>query len=378
MNAANRGRITAEILEIATRHGSVEQRAQALLEPLASLLRYDAAWISLLDPEQRSQRTVAFEGYPERVRNYFNGPSFMAELELVGMHGRRPPIRAKDCPVPVVELEAWADYLAPSGFNEGLAVPLLTPDGRYLGMFGSHTESGIPASDDLCDELERLAPLIAHAVDPMRSVSALATLVGDAVAGVVLTRGGHLESLPGLPGDPLVDAGSPLPFVAASALRGRLQAVFLAPCGDDSLVRVIALACPPQPPGHHRAVVLLAPPPYLHGLTHRELQVLGLLVHGCTNATIAGHLNITMRTTIGHVEHVMTKLGATSRTIAALRADREGLYIPAGLTLRAASEPPRSPPHVPPPAHRSRRPAAAANGPVRSGRIPPGGRPAAD
>ncbi|MEU4425856.1 LuxR C-terminal-related transcriptional regulator [Actinoplanes sp. NPDC024001] len=339
MGAATSGRIAAEIVEIATMHGSLEQRAQALLEPLSSLLQCDAAWISLFDSDRHCQRTVAFRGYPERLRRHLNGAPFMAELELVGMDRARSPIRVKDCPVPVAELEVWAEYLQPAGFNEGVSLPLATTDGRYLGMLGSHTEAGVPASDETCDELERLGPLIAHAVDAMRTVSALTSLVGGAVAGIMLTRAGRVETLPGLPGDPLLAPGSPALSVVAAALTGpRTQVTFLVPRDDvdDSLARVTALTCPPQPPGHHRAVVLLSPPPDLHGLTRRELQVLGLLVDGCTNAAIAAALHISPRTTVGHIEHVMIKLGAASRTIAALRAEREGLYIPAGITLGPA------------------------------------------
>lgn len=250
MSAADRGRISAEIFEIATMHGSVERRAQALLEPLAPLLRYDAAWISLLDPEHRAQRTVAITGYSERVRRFYNGAAFMAEMELIGLNARHRPIRAKDCPVPVADLEVWADYLEPAGFGEGLTTSLLTPDGRYLGILGSHNESSVPPSDEVSDELHRLAPLIAHAVDPMRGITALAGLVGDAAAGVVLTHGGRTEPLPGLPGDPLLDVDSPA-LANATALVGlHSHVTFLVPCDPEGtdLARITALTCPRNRP----------------------------------------------------------------------------------------------------------------------------------
>jgi DNA-binding NarL/FixJ family response regulator len=59
--------------------------------------------------------------------------------------------------------------------------------------------------------------------------------------------------------------------------------------------------------------------------------VLGLLVEGRTNAAIASELRISARTAVGHLEHIMLKMGAESRTAAAVRADRQGLYVPAGL-----------------------------------------------
>jgi DNA-binding NarL/FixJ family response regulator len=66
----------------------------------------------------------------------------------------------------------------------------------------------------------------------------------------------------------------------------------------------------------------------LHGLTPRELEVLGLLVEGWPNHAIAADLGITDRTVAAHVEHIVAKLGAPSRTLAAVSAWRRGLFVP--------------------------------------------------
>ncbi|MGH8240684.1 MAG: response regulator transcription factor, partial [Steroidobacteraceae bacterium] len=49
------------------------------------------------------------------------------------------------------------------------------------------------------------------------------------------------------------------------------------------------------------------------GLTKRERQVAGLVAQGLTNKAIAAELVISQRTAQGHVEHVLAKLGFTSR-----------------------------------------------------------------
>ncbi|WP_067679474.1 protein kinase domain-containing protein [Nocardia miyunensis] len=49
-------------------------------------------------------------------------------------------------------------------------------------------------------------------------------------------------------------------------------------------------------------------------LTRRELEVAGLVADGSTNKAIASRLHISQRTAAGHVEHILTKLGFTSRT----------------------------------------------------------------
>ncbi|WP_430782660.1 response regulator transcription factor [Actinoplanes sp. G11-F43] len=328
-------RIAAELVRVAALPGPAQVRSDALMEALRPVLRHDAAWVSLLDPERWLQQPVTVTGYPERVRRHLTSPSFMAEVELVGMHRGRRPIRVVDSPVPASELEVWTGYFEPAGFGEGVSIPLVTADGRYLGLLGAHTESAVPAADPVLDLLVLLTPLIAHVVDPLRRLSVLAGMVRGATAGVVLTGAGRTEELPGLPGFRTagVDPAA-LSLVGSLLTPGRSWASFLVPREDTSpgLVQVTALACPPEPPGHHRSLVLLGPPPETYGLTRRELQVLGLLVEGRSNAAIARALRITARTAIGHLEHIMLKLGAESRTAAAVRADRQGLYVPVGLT----------------------------------------------
>jgi DNA-binding CsgD family transcriptional regulator/tetratricopeptide (TPR) repeat protein len=61
------------------------------------------------------------------------------------------------------------------------------------------------------------------------------------------------------------------------------------------------------------------------GLTARQLQVLGLVAHGQTNAEIADELVVSLRTAEHHVAAVLAKLGAPSRRDAARRARELGV-----------------------------------------------------
>ena len=114
---------------------------------------------------------------------------------------------------------------------------------------------------------------------------------------------------------------------------GSVCSSFLWPLGGshapDGHVRVTVLAAPQDVPPGLTAVALLSPATDLHGLTPRELEVLGLLVEGCSNQEIARTLVVAPRTVAAHLEHVLGKLGAPTRTLAAVRAEREGLYVPA-------------------------------------------------
>jgi DNA-binding NarL/FixJ family response regulator len=71
-----------------------------------------------------------------------------------------------------------------------------------------------------------------------------------------------------------------------------------------------------------------APRTGLGVLTTREKEVLVLVAEGRSNKDIARHLLISERTARSHVSHLLTKMGLTSRTQAALLAVKEGLVQP--------------------------------------------------
>jgi DNA-binding CsgD family transcriptional regulator len=112
------------------------------------------------------------------------------------------------------------------------------------------------------------------------------------------------------------------------------QTSFLLPAAAEfgGYLRVTALDVPEHgpggPPGHLSAIIVVSPCGDLHGLTHRELEVLGLLIAGQHNAQAAERLVVSVRTIATHVEHILVKLDAGSRALAAVRAQRRGVYIP--------------------------------------------------
>jgi DNA-binding NarL/FixJ family response regulator len=56
------------------------------------------------------------------------------------------------------------------------------------------------------------------------------------------------------------------------------------------------------------------PPPPEHKLTKREVEVLGLMAAGATNAEIADRLVISESTAKSHVKHILRKFDARNRT----------------------------------------------------------------
>ena len=128
-------------------------------------------------------------------------------------------------------------------------------------------------------------------------------------------------------------AGHPLLGVGAPALAvGDLYATFLHPAldsGAGALLRVTALDCGNETADHLRAAVLLSPEPDLDGLSRHDLHVLGLIVAGWEDdERIAAALNSTTEDVAETARRGMQLLGAASRTGLAVRALREGLFLP--------------------------------------------------
>lgn len=63
-------------------------------------------------------------------------------------------------------------------------------------------------------------------------------------------------------------------------------------------------------------------------LTNRELEVLTIVAQGFTNKAIGVHLGISDRTVQGHLAHIFSKLHASSRTEAVMRAMSLGWLSP--------------------------------------------------
>ena len=63
----------------------------------------------------------------------------------------------------------------------------------------------------------------------------------------------------------------------------------------------------------------------MESLTPREIEVLKLLSQGQTNPQIARKLTVSRGTVKIHVQHIISKLGVSDRTQAAVRAIETGL-----------------------------------------------------
>jgi NarL family two-component system response regulator LiaR len=134
-----------------------------------------------------------------------------------------------------------------------------------------------------------------------------------------------------LPGTEVVALTSVLEDAAvADAVRAGAIGYLHKDADSHELRRAIKAAAAGQVHISPEAVVRLlrqvrTPETTAEPLTERETDVLRLLARGKSNKEIAGALSIAEQTVKTHVGHILGKLGARSRTQAALYAIRTGL-----------------------------------------------------
>lgn len=328
----------AEMIDIAVSMVPLVDRARGVVESLNGWLPVDAIWLSLSDPESHVHATVGSSGLERRVLEYVDRPTVAREIQLDELNQDRPPISSIELPIPIEEHRTWAECLIPAGFRDALAVPLVEPGGPYVGMLSLLYSSAAPPAGTLRERVGQLAPVIARAVSPMRSLVATARLVQGATAGVVLLRDGTTYPLPGLEDHPSLVDSLLLGIARRTLLTGDVYRSFMWPLQCDGVefaghARITILGAN-DVPAFVLGTLLLAPDADCRGLTRRELEVLGLIVDGRSNQQIATGLTVAARTVAAHVEHILHKLDVPTRTLAAVQAEREGCYVPAATSTQ--------------------------------------------
>lgn len=318
-----------ELAQIASGPDDIRERARLLLTALRPTVPFSAASVSVLNPAGPGLVTLARVG--EHQHDPIHAVPPMAGLTACGQAPVDQPVRFRALTVRPRQptLNAW-----PVDRASGVDVCLLRADGSAIGVLSLQIAGSQPL-DAIRDLLGLLAPVIAYAVDPMRSAIALVSTLADTWAGVALTRHGGVLALPGLPAHDLLGVDSPEVEVAAQRLaEADAPSTFLSPSpgnGTATRLKITTLSCPTEPPYDLVGIVVVSPAHDLCGLTGRELEILGLMVEGCSNQRMATALYITERTVAAHVEHILAKLGVPTRTLAAVRAHRMGLYVPPAL-----------------------------------------------
>lgn len=310
-------------------------RASALLTTLRTVVPFEAAWLAFADPMSGAYVTAASVDLDQGTVDLLGGPAMARHIADTGADGDGPP-RSRSAPsLPRAAATASTNdaMLGPAGFRGSLSVALYVPGRRHVGFLMLLSRSASPASPTRRRRLAALAPLMALGIDPMPSLLAMSRQVRGVTAGTVLRSDGLTQPLVGFDAHSLLTDDSPVLRIARHRLEdGIRRSSFLWPLsgagGTFGHVQITVLAAPSDVPAALAGTVLVSPPSDLHDLTPRELEVLGLVVAGCSNNEIADALTVAPRTVAAHLEHVLVKLSVRTRTLAAVRADREGVYVP--------------------------------------------------
>ncbi len=152
--------------------------------------------------------------------------------------------------------------------------------------------------------------------EPLQHLERLGEVGKAAVLALIADEATALEASPaligaGVRGLMLQDARADTLAAALNALGQGL--VVITPAVAESLRTERALSPESEPN------------PLIDALTPREMEVINLIAEGLPNKNIAARLGISEHTVKFHVNAILTKLGAQSRTEAVVRATRMGL-----------------------------------------------------
>ena len=179
--------------------------------------------------------------------------------------------------------------------------------------------------------------LVGEAVDGQEAADAVAALQPDVVLMDV-----NMPRLDGVQATRLIRQRYPAVKVimltsaqelsiVESALQAGASGYLLKDVEEEDLAAAIRLVHAGHtlvPPGAQLAPspAPAAPPPaHTHGLSHREGEILELMVAGLSNKEIAQSTSLSISTVKFHVSNIIAKLGTSSRTEATAVALRKGL-----------------------------------------------------
>jgi DNA-binding CsgD family transcriptional regulator len=314
-------RIFAIVADVAPQ----EERAEAVLGELANIVAYDAAQISCWDPHQLCHRTVASRGYTDDMREALNGSMYRDDRVWRILEQRNDPVFWRDCPFDRHDSAFYVNAVESHGFKEGGTMLLRDSRGEHLGMLSLNIESSAAPKESARDLVGIIGAGLLNLVDSLAPARHLATVLPSQWPTAALDWHGRWTPLTveGLPPLSLLEAVSDVLDQKTSQTKFRWhdsQPGAGRRRSDPLLVEVFPFKHPTC-----RAVVAWSRQQIPYGLTKRESDVLALLAVGASNAAIAEALSLSIRTVTTHVERILAKMEAPTRTAAALVAQHDGL-----------------------------------------------------
>lgn len=306
---------------------------------LRDLVHCSAFSLSAWDPMSDTHRhqSISTDGYSDRVLSHVNdeyvrsGPAFWLA------HRRDPRALRwrdyeRDWDLVIPETILGHEFLIPSGFHEGSTICLRLPDGRYVGAYHMSWASPAEATDERREIAERFRPILAEVCDLLRTPRLLADALAPTAFALVASSTGAAFQLPNrAPGPHLGEGGALRRLLLEKPGLGTTRR-FIWPDEAGCCHRVAIVPCRGD-----LVLVTEESAPWPHDLSLREIQVLHLVATGASNPQIADQLFVSPRTVSTHVEHILAKMGCSSRAQLAGVAMSEGLLLGETPSRRALS-----------------------------------------
>jgi DNA-binding CsgD family transcriptional regulator len=310
--------------------------AREMMGLLRDLVHCQAFLLSSWDPLSNSHRhqTVVSDGYTDDTISHVNdeyvgvNPAFKVS-HTQSSRSLRWRDYERDWQVYFQDTRTAQEFLIPAGFHEGTTVCLRLPNGRYTGAMHMSWASPAAATDERREIIERFRSVLAMACDLLRAPQLLASALNPGACALIVSPSGVACELPGRPAGQYLGEGGALRQLLLERLQCWRSPRFLWPDEFGCCHRVTLTACPGG-----STLVTEERVPWPFGLSLREIQVLNLIVDGASNPEIAEQLFISTRTASTHVEHILTKMGCSSRTRLAAITVTEGLLLPDGINGR--------------------------------------------
>jgi DNA-binding CsgD family transcriptional regulator len=313
------------ILAVIADTAPLPERADAVLSELSDIVPYDAAQIATWDNTTRQHVTLANRGYNDATRAALNGPRYRADRVWAVVEHSHDPVFWKDCPFDPRESSFYVETLEANGYREGATMLLRGAHGEHLGVLMVSLESPSAPGTPIQEALGLVGTALTPLVDRLAPARQFAALTAPTSAATALDndRGWMPLTAHPLPPPALLCAAQQILCQNHRPIRFYWNNHQQRTRRD----RDLAIAVELHPIRHPtcRAVLFWRSETVPFELTRRERDVLAGLARGLSNAEIAAHLTTSVRTVSTHVEHVLNKLGVTTRTAAALLADRKGL-----------------------------------------------------
>ena len=306
------------LAEVAAENASVGD----LLTLLRDLGNAPAAIITRSPASGSRADVIAVQGYDEPLVRAITAPQFAVRdpaYREIQQDAQRPLRCWWDLEFDYGATALGRELLVPAGFRGGVSLRLETRHGHHVGDLHMSTE-----------RRKYPSPAAMRALHRSRHVLARLCLADE------LDRDAEIEDADAVRVWPdgrvdVVREGTDPGLSAALRRLARTHAGIATPGAPDRVRRWLA-------PGGtwHRlvfhgssrsVVVSTRAEPLPHGLTPREIEVLGLVSEGLANFSISRRLDLSERTVARHVERILRKLDAGSRARAAAVAERAGLVV---------------------------------------------------